>query len=203
MNERQRLSPVGQKFTFFRQWAPILRRSGPSTVEKRYTGRRDVVETRRLAMSSQQKGVEQALDLHIGVRIHASQLFILRQLLKFLNISTNTVLRLPMLHDFVILQRDTMSLVFGWDPRKARSNYRKHNVRFAEPVSVFSNPLARIFPDEGHSTEELREIVIGHSAAKHLLPVCFTEPETGSIRIISARRATRAEQHDYEAHVAK
>jgi uncharacterized DUF497 family protein len=68
---------------------------------------------------------------------------------------------------------------------------------------VFSNPLARIFPDEGHSTEEFREIVIGHSAAKRLLLVCFTEPETGRIRIISARRATRAEQHDYEGHVAK
>jgi hypothetical protein len=53
-----------------------------------------------------------------------------------------------------------MSLVFEWDPRKARSNYRKHNVSFAEAVSVFSNPLARIFPDEGHSTEEFLEIVI-------------------------------------------
>jgi hypothetical protein len=27
-------------------------------------------------------------------------------------------------------------------------------VSFAEAVSVFSNPLARIFPDEGHSTAE-------------------------------------------------
>ena len=34
---------------------------------------------------------------------------------------------------------------------KARSNYRKHNVGFAEAVSAFSNPLARIFPDEGHT----------------------------------------------------
>jgi len=96
-----------------------------------------------------------------------------------------------------------MSLVFEWDPRKARSNYRKHNVSFAEAVSVFSNPVARIFPDEGHSAEEFREIVIGHSAARRLLLVCFTEPETGRIRIISARSATRAEQHDYEEHVAK
>jgi uncharacterized DUF497 family protein len=96
-----------------------------------------------------------------------------------------------------------MSLVFEWDPRKVRSNYRKHDVGFAEAVSVFSNPLARVFPDEGHSTEEPREIVIGHSAAKHLLLVCFAELETGRIRIISARRATRAEQHDYEEHVTK
>ncbi|MGO9256203.1 MAG: hypothetical protein ACLQU1_07880 [Bryobacteraceae bacterium] len=42
---------------------------------------------------------------------------------------------------------------------------------------------------------------IGHSAAKHLLLVCFTEPEADHIRIISARRATRVEQRDYEEHV--
>jgi uncharacterized DUF497 family protein len=96
-----------------------------------------------------------------------------------------------------------MSLVFEWDSLKARSNYRKHNISFGEAVSVFSNPLARIFPDEEHSAEELREIIIGHSVAKQLLLVCFTEPETGRIRIISARRATRVEQHDYEEDAAK
>lgn len=95
-----------------------------------------------------------------------------------------------------------MSLVFEWDPRKARSNHRKHGVTFAEAASVFGNPLARIFPDEDHSAEESREIIIGHSSAKHLLLVCFTELNAGRIRIISARRATRIESHDYEEHVA-
>lgn len=95
-----------------------------------------------------------------------------------------------------------MSLVFEWDPRKARSNYRKHGVDFAEAVSVFGNPLARIFGDEEHSVEELQEIIIGHSTPKRLLLVCFTEREAGRIRIISARRATKAEQLDYEEHVA-
>ena len=94
-----------------------------------------------------------------------------------------------------------MSLVFEWDPRKARSNLRKRRVSFAEAVSVFSNPLARIFPDEEHSAEESREIIVGHSSAKRLLLVCFTEPGTDGVRIISARRATREEQHDYEEHV--
>ena len=36
---------------------------------------------------------------------------------------------------------------------------------------------------------------------KRLLLVCFTEPEEGRVRIISARRATRREQHDYEEHI--
>jgi uncharacterized DUF497 family protein len=82
-----------------------------------------------------------------------------------------------------------MPLVFEWDPRKARSNLRKHRVTFAEAVSVFSNRLARVFPDEDHSTAEIREIIVGHSLAKRLLLVCFTEPDTDRVRIISARWA--------------
>ena len=94
-----------------------------------------------------------------------------------------------------------MSLVFEWDARKARSNLRKHRVSFAEAVSVFGNPLARIFPDEEHSADELREIIIGHSSAERLLLACFMEAQMERVRIISARRATREEQYDYEEHV--
>lgn len=95
-----------------------------------------------------------------------------------------------------------MSPVFEWDNRKARSNFRKHRVQFTEAASVFRDPLARIFPDEAHSGDEVREIIIGHSATKHLLLVCFTEPVMDHIRIISARRATKTEQRDYEEHLA-
>jgi uncharacterized DUF497 family protein len=93
-----------------------------------------------------------------------------------------------------------MSLVFEWDPRKARFNLRKHGVSFTEAISVFGNSLARVFRDEEHSVEEPREIVIGHSSAKRILLVCFTESKSGRIRIISARPATREERHDYEEH---
>jgi uncharacterized DUF497 family protein len=94
-----------------------------------------------------------------------------------------------------------MSLVCEWDLRKAKSNFRKHRVRFAEAASVFSDPRARILPDEDHSSEEPREIIIEHSTMKRLLLVCFTELETDRLRIISARRATKAEQFDYEENV--
>jgi hypothetical protein len=40
--------------------------------------------------SSRREGVEQALDVRLGVQIPASQLFILWQLLEFLKISTDT-----------------------------------------------------------------------------------------------------------------
>jgi uncharacterized DUF497 family protein len=92
-----------------------------------------------------------------------------------------------------------MPLVFEWNPRKARANLRKHGVTFAEATSIFSDPLARIFVDEDHSAEERRELIIGHS--KRLLVVCFTERGRDRVRIISARRATRREQQDYEEHV--
>ncbi|SPE27959.1 conserved hypothetical protein [Candidatus Sulfopaludibacter sp. SbA3] len=91
-----------------------------------------------------------------------------------------------------------MSLVFEWDPRKARTNLRKHGVSFTEAASVFTDPLARILLDEEHSAVESREIIIGHSSAKSLLLVSFVELEIGQIRIIGARRATRKEQNDYE-----
>ena len=92
--------------------------------------------------------------------------------------------------------------VFEWDTVKARANLRKHGVGFSEAISVFSDPLARIFGDEDHSAEEHREIIIGHSAARRLLLACFTEREEGHIRIISARSATKGEWRDYEENIS-
>ena len=64
-----------------------------------------------------------------------------------------------------------MSLIFEWDGRKARSNLSKHGVSFEEALTVFGDPLARIFDDEGHSIEEEREIMIGQSSHRRLLLV--------------------------------
>jgi uncharacterized DUF497 family protein len=87
-----------------------------------------------------------------------------------------------------------MSLVFEWDERKARSNRKKHRVTFTEAASVFLNPLAKIFEDEAHSNEELREIIVGHSSADRLMVVIFTATGRNRIRIISARCATKRER---------
>lgn len=94
-----------------------------------------------------------------------------------------------------------MPPAFEWDQHKARLNLRKHCVSFVEAVAVFGDPLARVFDDPDHSVEERREIIIGRSATARLLLVCFTEPVEDRIRIISSRRTTRREQHDYEEHV--
>jgi len=93
-----------------------------------------------------------------------------------------------------------MALRFEWDVAKSVSNLEKHNVSFEEAQTVFGDPLACIFDDEWHTSED-REIMIGHSANNRLLLVCFTE-RAGAIRIISARRVTRKEQRDYEENAA-
>lgn len=89
---------------------------------------------------------------------------------------------------------------FEWNSKKAAANLSKHGVTFEEALTVFADPLARIFDDEDHSSEEHREIIIGHSANHRLLLVCFTA-QPGSTRIFSARKATKQERKDYEENV--
>ena len=93
-----------------------------------------------------------------------------------------------------------MGVKFEWDLEKAALNLSKHGVSFEEALTVFADPLAKIFDDESHSIGEQREIVIGHSINQNLLLVCFTA-EAESIRIFSAREATKRERKDYEENV--
>jgi uncharacterized protein len=90
-----------------------------------------------------------------------------------------------------------MNLRFEWDARKALTNQAKHGVSFEEAMTVFSDPLARIFDDPDHSVAESREIIIGLSQKQRLLIVCFTE-RSDAVRIFSARKATKLERQDYE-----
>ncbi|HEV3276633.1 MAG TPA: BrnT family toxin [Terriglobia bacterium] len=61
-----------------------------------------------------------------------------------------------------------MGLRFEWNESKPTSNIKKHEVEFAEAVTVFCDPLAREFDDELHSSEERREIIVGHSIQRRL-----------------------------------
>ena len=90
---------------------------------------------------------------------------------------------------------------FEWDDQKAIGNLTKHGVSFAEASTVFANPLAAIFDDEAHSVDEIREVIIGHSAQGRLLVVVFTERAENVVRIISARQATIRERSDYEENI--
>ena len=83
------------------------------------------------------------------------------------------------------------------DPAKAAANLRKHGVSFEEAASVFVDPAALTFADPDHSADEERAITIGRSARHRLIFVAHTD-RGEHLRIISARRATRREQDQYE-----
>lgn len=86
---------------------------------------------------------------------------------------------------------------FEWDPAKAAANLKKHGVTFHEAATVLGDPLSTTFPDETHSVEDRRFVTIGASRQGRLLVVAHTE-RNDTIRIISARRATRRERVFYE-----
>ena len=88
-------------------------------------------------------------------------------------------------------------MIFRWDIRKAASNLKKHGIDFREAATVFEDPLSMTFPDPDHSDSEQRFLTIGQTVRGQALVIAHTE-EGDTIRIISARRATRREQHFYE-----
>jgi len=89
---------------------------------------------------------------------------------------------------------------FRWDPRKAKTNARKHGVSFEEAITVFLDDLARIHDDTAHSIGEVREIIIGTSAFGRIILVCFTE-RGDIVRIINAREPDAVERYDYEENL--
>lgn len=87
---------------------------------------------------------------------------------------------------------------FEWDPAKATTNARKHGVSFEEAQTAFFDDLALVIDDPEHSQDEARFVLLGFSAAARMLVVvhaCRSDPDT--IRIISARQASKAERVVY------
>jgi uncharacterized DUF497 family protein len=93
----------------------------------------------------------------------------------------------------------TRSVRFTWDPRKAASNREKHGVTFDEACSVFVDPLALIAEDANHAE---RSLITGMSVASRIVVTVFIETiadeGNDTIRIISARLATKRERRRYE-----
>lgn len=86
---------------------------------------------------------------------------------------------------------------FEWDPRKAAQNLRKHGVSFQEAATIFGDPLSVTYQDPDHSTAEQRFITVGMSSVGRILLVAHAD-RGESIRITSARKATRHERKHYE-----
>lgn len=93
-------------------------------------------------------------------------------------------------------------LVFEWDEAKAETNAEKHGVAFEDAATVFMDPLAKTYYDEGHSDEEDRYFAIGFALSGRLLAVWYTD--RGEVfRLIGARSATPREQLKYNADSKK
>lgn len=91
-----------------------------------------------------------------------------------------------------------MSLAFEWDLRKAAANLRKHGVSFEDAESVFSDERARLIDDPDQSAVEESFLLLGLDSNVRLLVVAHCYRAGGNtVRIVSARKATREEQRYY------
>ncbi len=92
---------------------------------------------------------------------------------------------------------------FEWDPAKDGANRRRHGISFQEVRELFTSGVdyLEIFDDE-HSHDEDRFIAIGPIAYGVVL-VVYTERHEGVVRIISARRATKAEARLFWQHLGE
>jgi uncharacterized DUF497 family protein len=83
-----------------------------------------------------------------------------------------------------------------WDPRKDAATRRRRGIDFEEAASVADDPLAMVELDRRHSGEEDRHSLVGWSREARLLAVTVAY-RGDTIRVISARRATKRERHAY------
>jgi uncharacterized DUF497 family protein len=90
-------------------------------------------------------------------------------------------------------------IIFEWDDRKAQQNEKKHGISFEEAQTAFYDEKARLTPDPDHSQDEDRYILLGLSAVLRVLIVCHVYRQDDEvIRLISARKATKREQQQYQ-----
>lgn len=83
-----------------------------------------------------------------------------------------------------------------WDSRKADSNLEKHGVDFADAATVLLDDLALTVVDDSVDEEE-RYVTIGMDALGTCLVVVYIW-RSETVRLISAREATRSERRRYE-----
>jgi hypothetical protein len=93
-----------------------------------------------------------------------------------------------------------MTLSFEWDSNKNKSNIKKHGISFEEARSVFLDENAIEYYDIEHSMHEDRYLMLGLSNNARILLVSYAVQKIHgdiTIRIISARKATKKERINY------
>ena len=96
-----------------------------------------------------------------------------------------------------------MQYNFEWDPVKAKLNLQKHKINFERATEIFLDPFMLSQFDDEHSEKEDRWITIGQDRNNITIVVnhAFKEinSDSSTIRIISARRATKKENKQYNS----
>ncbi|MBU2543834.1 BrnT family toxin [Patescibacteria group bacterium] len=94
-----------------------------------------------------------------------------------------------------------MQYNFEWNYVKAKSNLQKHNINFERAAEIFLDPFMLSEFDDEHSEKEERWITIGKDRNNITIVVIHTfkeiDSDNSTVRIISARRATKKENKQY------
>jgi uncharacterized DUF497 family protein len=89
------------------------------------------------------------------------------------------------------------SVKLEWDPKKAKRNEKKHGVSFEEAATCFDDAHGCYFRNDSPSYED-RLILIAMSSRTRVLYVVHAEVGRDSIRIVSARKASRSQRRRYD-----
>lgn len=79
---------------------------------------------------------------------------------------------------------------------ESRRQLQAHGVTLVEAAGSLLDPMALVCEDES-AAGEVRLVLVGMSSEGRLLTVCYTLRGEETIRLISARRATRQEERQY------
>jgi len=88
---------------------------------------------------------------------------------------------------------------FDWDKKKNAINIKKHGIDFSDVVDIFNHPMLTAGDNIADYDEE-RWIGIGWLKAL-VGVVVYTERIGNTVRIISARKATKQEVKKYEQRI--
>ncbi len=95
------------------------------------------------------------------------------------------------------VQKKIGDLLFEWDENKAAANIQKHGISFETAGRIFQDDSVIEIFDSLHSDNEQRMIAIGR--VESILSVVYTERHEQTIRLITARKATKKEEGMYYA----
>jgi uncharacterized DUF497 family protein len=91
---------------------------------------------------------------------------------------------------------------FECDKTKAKSNYKKHTLRFTEGCRIFSGHTLTAQSNQNDDLSEERYLSIGALDDDTTVVVVWVQ-RARNIRVISVRKARKNERENYYAHIKR